>query len=162
MFPKDMALKYRRIWVAEQPIIKQECQMRMNLVYGEKVVGNIATHIIRWAQHGVVEAYFSEETVAALIVDGKRLLNTAYGEQVMTEMRELIAEWKAFINRVQSIFADGNFVDELSTIAQNFSTLIMKVFAYFIVSSEFVNAPVEQRISELLKEKYPTVVEKLN
>ena len=152
-----MVIKYRRIWIAEQPIIKQYCQMHSQNRFRNKLVGYVADHFIRWAEHGVVENYVSEESIKKMEKDGEKLLNNEYAERMLNESTKTIHDWWQAAQEIRHKCVSNCSEDELIPCSRLFEESLFNVFGYFMVSFQTSTPPVEERIISLL---HPTYKEK--
>lgn len=146
-----MALVYHRIWIAQQPLIKQECQVVNQNLFRDKIVGHKAAHIIRYANNDTVENYFSDDSISALKEDGKKLLDKEHAEQMLHEMRQAVSSWWGAVNGINR---DCSQPEKLAACARLFQEKIRDIFAYFLVSTEFVNDAVEQSMLKILQDHY--------
>lgn len=144
-----MGINYRRIWIAEQPIIKQHCQLLQHNTH-RHIVGNVASHVIRWAENGVVESYFSDEAIERIRGDGKKLLDSEYAQRIISENEAAVRTWWAAAKRIRAACLNDISRQQLGDLSRAFADNILNVFAYFITSTEFVTHAVETRIKEIL------------
>ncbi len=146
-------LNYHHIFVAQQPIFKQYCQIYCPIKYSY-IVGNVAENMIRWSVNSIVDAYVSEESMLHMREDGKKLLDANFANEILNEMSDVIKEYWQIAENTREICLKNPGKNDLLTCCKQFNEIMFKIFAYFIVSTQSVTYAIEEKIKQIIKQQY--------
>jgi len=144
-------MKFTLSWAGQQPMIKQHLQMERYRLY-RHVVGNVPDNALIWATKGYIEKYFSEESIKKIQKDGKKLLDPQYAERLIEEKKEAIHEYWRTAKRIRRGILRKAEPTELILYAEDFQRVLLKIFAYFITSTEAVTYHIENELKKELNQ----------
>jgi len=106
-------------------------------------MGNVPVRSVIYAEEGVIEKYFCEESIGLIKDDGKRLLDPLEGIRLIEETNRIIHE---FCNACRRLRQEPSRFRE-------FEEICLELFAYFLTSTEFVTHHVDQRLKDIVSDE---------
>jgi len=118
------------------------------------VVGCVLDNSAIWGENGYIQIFWGEEDSKKLNEDGKKLLVEENRKKVLAEQRKTISLYWEQVNELLESLKDNN-QEKIAEAYDKYSYALRRIYAHFITSTEAPSFEIEDRLKELVREKYP-------
>lgn len=147
-------MKYIPYTCGEQPINKHILQMERH-IYDKDVIGCVQQNTIFWNEKGYGHWFWSKQDIQALNESGKKLLDHETAKKSIQEQTKAVKGYWITAKKLIEATDKNQSKIELTNIYDKYIYALRRVYAHFITTTEHVIFPIESRLKEILKNKFP-------
>lgn len=144
-------MKYVLYSCGEQPINKHYLQMERH-VYDKDVVGCVQKDIVMWCDKGYGQWFWSEQDIARLREDGKKLLDPETARRAMEHSRQAVKHYWARAIKLRSSIGGGE-AEKLADDYCGYAYALRRIYAHFNTTVAHSTYAVEERLKKIIGQK---------